>query len=179
MGAHLFCTEKVASSSLVCSIASRLDEKVWQPHLLSPCDADRKAVQWWYNRDMIDIISTKVIFTIFTHVATAITGFLVGVSYRRKHRERAAQQRKENTRKAVDLLGGKCEICGLVDDPIVYDFHHKNPAEKEYAVSRGISYKSWDSLKQEVKKCTLLCCLCHRKLHYPHGKGGNGNWTSS
>ena len=67
-------------------------------------------------------------------------------SYREYHRQYESKQNREvinrkklnyyNTRllKAVKYLGGKCQVCGLVDDPVVYDFHHLR--DKEF-------YKHW------------------------------------
>lgn len=67
---------------------------------------------------------------------------------------------------AVGLLGGKCKTCGLVDDPIVYDFHHRDPSTKSFAISERMGYSPWQIIKEEVMKCDLLCSPCHRKLTY-------------
>jgi hypothetical protein len=67
-------------------------------------------------------------------------------------------------REAVHYLGGRCQICGLVDDPIVYDFHHRNPSTKQFLVSQGLASFSWKRVVNELDKCTLLCSHCHRKL---------------
>lgn len=70
----------------------------------------------------------------------------------------------EIKQKAIDYLGGKCQDCGLIDIPCVYDFHHLDPSEKELAFgSRG--GKSFETLKKELDKCVLLCANCHRKRH--------------
>jgi len=63
---------------------------------------------------------------------------------------------------AVELLGGKCSICGLVDNPAVYDFHHRDPKEKDVGISQA---KSWAAIEKELEKCDLVCSNCHRKLH--------------
>lgn len=74
-------------------------------------------------------------------------------------------ERRQNIKKQLfEYLGGKCNICGLVDHISCYDFHHINPKEKE----KEVSYIAGYSLKramEEVKKCVLLCAHCHRKLH--------------
>lgn len=71
-------------------------------------------------------------------------------------------------RKKLELVlykGGKCEICQYdnIDCLRAFVFHHKNPKEKEFSIS-GKSW-SFDSLKQEVDKCALLCCRCHAEVH--------------
>lgn len=64
--------------------------------------------------------------------------------------------------KAVALLGGACVVCGLEDHSAVYDFHHRDPSQKDFAISRG---KNWDIIAEELKKCDLVCSNCHRKIH--------------
>lgn len=65
--------------------------------------------------------------------------------------------------KAIEYLGGKCNICGYVGSPAIFDFHHKNPAEKEFGW--GNNRTTWDKLKPELDKCLLLCSNCHREVH--------------
>ena len=66
-------------------------------------------------------------------------------------------------RRLVLCFGGACTICGLRDEPIVYDFHHLDPNEKDSLVTHKC--RSWNSAVAEAKKCTILCSHCHRKLH--------------
>lgn len=78
-------------------------------------------------------------------------------------RKRMLDYINSNKHRAIEYLGGKCKICGLIDDPCVYDFHHKDPNQKDYKLSsRKISFRK---IKTELDKCILLCCMCHRKLH--------------
>lgn len=66
-------------------------------------------------------------------------------------------------RAAVDFLGGKCRDCGLTDDDLsVFDCHHTK--DKKFRISAS-SNKSWRTLKRELKKCILLCSICHRRRH--------------
>jgi hypothetical protein len=68
----------------------------------------------------------------------------------------------------VNLLGGKCEICGYNKNLSVFNFHHKNPNEKKFRLDmRSMSNKSFESLETEIKKCSLLCSNCHAELHNP------------
>ena len=47
------------------------------------------------------------------------------------------------------------------------DFHHRNPKEKDFAVSRAIDRKcSKEKILKEIAKCDILCSNCHRKLHW-------------
>jgi len=49
-------------------------------------------------------------------------------------------------------------------DPIVLDFDHRNPREKEFKVSKLINC-SMKTLKKEIAKCDVRCANCHRKRH--------------
>ena len=74
------------------------------------------------------------------------------------------ETRKKLKRWAIDYKGGKCYDCGLVEDCIdIYDFHHRESIEKEFAVGR--SYKSKVKIIKEIDKCDLLCANCHRRRH--------------
>jgi hypothetical protein len=67
----------------------------------------------------------------------------------------------------------KCEVCGE-NHPATLDFHHKNPSEKEIIISESIWRWSWNSIKKEIDKCSVLCSNCHRKLHYEEKMAGGG-----
>ena len=68
--------------------------------------------------------------------------------------------------KCVEYKGGVCEDCGLVDHPVVYDFHHLDPTQKDFAISK-VKLTSFDERTTvELDKCALLCSNCHRKRHW-------------
>ena len=46
------------------------------------------------------------------------------------------------------------------------DFHHIDPEEKEYNVSKLVSNKMFTKAYKEIKKCIVLCANCHRIHHY-------------
>lgn len=66
--------------------------------------------------------------------------------------------------KAIEMLGGKCEICG--DDNILHlVFHHKNMMnDKEIEINK-IRDNRWSIIEKELKKCILLCQNCHNEIH--------------
>jgi hypothetical protein len=73
----------------------------------------------------------------------------------------------QNTkRRCIEFLGGKCSVCGLKTEFIsVYDFHHKNPDEKEKGV-RNLLGCVWEKIEKELIKCILVCANCHRIIHF-------------
>ena len=76
-------------------------------------------------------------------------------------------ERQRNFKKlAVEYKGGSCEDCGTIDHQAIYDFHHMNPDEKDFNISK-VRATSWSKkIENELDKCLLLCANCHRKRHY-------------
>lgn len=73
-------------------------------------------------------------------------------------------RRREMKQKAVSHLGGCCVSCGYSRCLAGLDFHHVNGEDKEFALSSN-NYKRWSVIETELKKCVLLCALCHREHH--------------
>ena len=59
-----------------------------------------------------------------------------------------------------------CFKCGI-DNPVVLDFHHKDPSQKEINISRLVD-GNWSLLRiqKEVDKCEVVCANCHRIIHH-------------
>lgn len=76
----------------------------------------------------------------------------------------------ERKDKLVLYKGGKCEVCGVVDDSCVFDFHHLDSSKKDFSISGRVTSK-WSLVIEEADKCLLVCANCHRKIH----KGGVGH----
>jgi 5-methylcytosine-specific restriction endonuclease McrA len=74
------------------------------------------------------------------------------------------KKHRELKRFLVDLLGGKCSICGYNKCLGALDFHHKG--YKERAIGELIQNNNKSALIKEAKKCDLLCSNCHREKHY-------------
>ncbi len=61
--------------------------------------------------------------------------------------------------------GKKCCRCGF-DNPIALDFHHRNPKDKEFSISKAsIKGIGKEKLDKEIAKCDILCANCHRIEH--------------
>ena len=68
---------------------------------------------------------------------------------------------------AVRYKGGKCLGCNGVFSICAYDFHHRDPSQKDFMISSKSS--AWNrSIQQELDKCDLLCSNCHRVEHVKH-----------
>jgi hypothetical protein len=57
-----------------------------------------------------------------------------------------------------------CIVCGE-SEPCTFDFHHKDPAQKERTISSMAANTTWKTLQKEAAKCVVLCANCHRKFH--------------
>lgn len=80
------------------------------------------------------------------------------------HNIKIHQKTRAMKARAIEYLGGVCERCNCTGVPAIFDFHHRDPAEKEF--SWGDSRTSnWDRLQLELDKCSLLCANCHRTVH--------------
>lgn len=65
----------------------------------------------------------------------------------------------------INYLGDKCEICDYSKCADALEFHHINPSEKEFCVSKAKCTTFSDKIKSELDKCQLLCANCHRETH--------------
>lgn len=65
---------------------------------------------------------------------------------------------------AIKHLGGRCKRCTKRVHPINFEFHHRDPAAKEFTWIK-LRLKSWSNITKELDKCDLLCVFCHRRLH--------------
>jgi hypothetical protein len=79
--------------------------------------------------------------------------------------EKVTIRRRKVKLKAIEYKGGRCEICGYDKCAGAFDFHHKDPNEKDFAISHNGHSRSWERVKKEIDKCMLLCANCHREIH--------------
>ena len=60
----------------------------------------------------------------------------------------------------------KCKRC-KIDDYRVLEFHHVDGKTKDFSIANARDNNlSLDRIKQEIKKCVILCANCHRITHY-------------
>lgn len=81
------------------------------------------------------------------------------------------KRRKKLKEKLVEYKGGKCEKCGYDECIAALEFHHINPEEKEFGIGASGITRSLEKMKKEADKCVLLCCNCHRVLHWKLDNG--------
>ena len=74
--------------------------------------------------------------------------------------------RKNQKVKAVEYKGGKCAMCGYDKCIEALHFHHLDPTQKDFNLSRLKKNKFDDNIKDELDKCILVCSNCHREIHH-------------
>lgn len=83
-----------------------------------------------------------------------------------KYRSEATQRRRLKLKLlAIDYKGGKCEKCGYNKCIAALEFHHLDPATKNFGIGSAGYTRSWEAVKNELDKCILVCSNCHRELH--------------
>ncbi len=116
-----------------------------------------------------------------------ITGHNTPLKYEGTKKERVGQTRREwnhNNREAryqtkklrhrqkkiecIAYKGGKCIDCLLEyngKNACIFHMHHRDPAEKDFAIGNQVVSKAWSTIVKELDKCDLLCANCHEMRH--------------
>lgn len=76
-----------------------------------------------------------------------------------------AQRTAQIKKFLVDHTGNACNKCKKQFDIQQYDFHHTEPAHKDFQLSRSLRYTVAQVVK-EIQKCILLCANCHAHTHH-------------
>lgn len=88
--------------------------------------------------------------------------------YRKNKDRRYAQIRKYSRKKAQEFKDFKstlsCTLCGETESCCL-DFHHLDPSQKDSAICDLVRRGSLKKVREELRKCTVLCSNCHRKVH--------------
>ena len=98
--------------------------------------------------------------------------------YKRKNREKSSAKCKDCEKQNVTertvriakfvnrlkrIYG--CCVCGYNKCPDAMDLHHIDPGDKNGAIARMIHSHSFAKIKAEIRKCVVLCAICHREYH--------------
>jgi hypothetical protein len=75
--------------------------------------------------------------------------------------DRVARWRRNAKRRLLQEAGGCCAICGYDTTPAALHFHHLDPAKKSFGLAMRGQTRSFEKLREEARKCVLLCGNCH------------------
>ena len=87
-------------------------------------------------------------------------------------KEKAKQKSRYRQRIKNEFLAKwrrPCQKCGEQRLYLI-QFHHIDPATKEFNISTSVGNKKTEICEEEVKKCVCLCSNCHDEFHYFYGK---------
>jgi hypothetical protein len=101
-----------------------------------------------------------------THGWTAFrrVGRVGGYRCARCSNARVARRRRQVKAMLLAEAGGGCRLCGYDRYPGALQFHHSDPAQKQFQLGhRGVT-RSLSVLREEAKKCVLLCANCHAEV---------------
>ena len=87
---------------------------------------------------------------------------------RQKKQQHYQQTAKQRSHDVVDKIWKYkedhcCVVCGE-DSASCIDFHHTDPATKDFEIS-SMRYHSWENVLTEIEKCVTVCRNCHAKIH--------------
>lgn len=71
--------------------------------------------------------------------------------------------RQKRKRELVEIMGGKCVLCGYDKCIAALEFHHLDKSKKEYQISSGNCH-GWEEDIKELRKCALVCSNCHKEI---------------
>lgn len=74
-------------------------------------------------------------------------------------------KQQEFKAQCVTYKGGSCIRCGYDRYVGALEFHHNDPTEKDFEISKVKSKCFNESIKKELDKCDLLCSNCHKEVH--------------
>lgn len=75
-----------------------------------------------------------------------------------------AKRRRKIKTMAIEYKGGKCQLCGYSKYQGALDLHHLNQKTKKFGIADKGYTRSWNTVKEELDKCILVCANCHREV---------------
>ena len=106
---------------------------------------------------------------------------------KKAHKDYAASRRKPIKGKVITRIKGRiaiieeklrrgscmdCEMEVTRENYVCFDFDHRDPAEKSFAISKKSRDVAESTLQAEFAKCDLVCANCHRLRTHKQMKTG-------
>lgn len=74
--------------------------------------------------------------------------------------DRNRRKRKRSFIQRVKIRLG-CKVCGYNKCASALHFNHIKPEDKQYNIAEMVKRFSMDAIKNEIRKCEVLCANCH------------------
>ena len=78
--------------------------------------------------------------------------------------EAVARRRRKVKETLVEEAGGACVLCGYRRCARALHFHHLDPETKQFGLGQGGWTRGMSALRDEARKCVLLCSNCHAEV---------------
>jgi transposase-like protein len=78
--------------------------------------------------------------------------------------EAISRRRRKMKQTLVDEAGGGCRLCGYSGCLGALEFHHLDPLQKRIEINANGTSLALDTLREEARKCVLLCSNCHAEV---------------
>ena len=78
--------------------------------------------------------------------------------------EAVHRRRRKLKEIVVREAGGACRLCGYDRYVGALEFHHVDPTGKRFGLAQGGLTRSLDAIREEARKCVLLCSNCHAEV---------------
>jgi predicted HNH restriction endonuclease len=83
-----------------------------------------------------------------------------------RHRAGRERRRKAKQHALLSMFDYTCQVCGLREDTLgFFEFHHKDPSQKDREVGSMLNSASFEKVLDEVEKCIMVCPNCHKREH--------------
>ncbi len=79
--------------------------------------------------------------------------------------QQTLDRQRKFKKQCIDYKGGSCRVCGYDGYDGALEFHHLDPEQKDFAISKARLTSFGDKVKEELDKCVLLCSNHHKEVH--------------
>jgi hypothetical protein len=119
-----------------------------------------------HRRHIGSVVKPKTIMDSCRHHGNTVFVLENRGAYRcRKCRQEAVSRWRRRVKlRLVEEAGGSCRLCGYDRYQGALQFHHLDPGQKEFIISRQGVTRSLAEARREAAKCLLLCANCHAEV---------------
>lgn len=94
-----------------------------------------------------------------------------GRKWYQQHKEKVIERKKQQQKQILEWFRKykstlECMDCGM-KHPAVLCFHHRDPKDKDFTISKIITRaSSIKKIQNEIEQCDVVCINCHAKRHW-------------
>ena len=121
--------------------------------------------QWSARREALAAGERRMVLRCARHGTVEFSRMKGGHFRCTRCRSEAVSRRRRRIKELlVREAGGSCARCGYDRCLSALQFHHRDPSEKRFNLSRRGVTRSLTRARAEAAKCVLLCANCHAEV---------------